>query len=99
MGIISGDISAAKVLGKGFCGKRQIIKPGSKYAVKDFLNGEISYYDTSEEVSEDIGISKSNVSTYCRNKNVFRGRYRIEIQGQENWKTDMRKVKVPMKNI
>lgn len=96
---LSRDISAAKVLGKGFCGKRQIIKHGSKYAVKDFLNGKISYYDTSEEVSEDIGISKSNVSTYCRNKNVFKGRYRIEIQGQENWKTDMKKVKVPMKNI
>lgn len=95
----SENVSAAKVLGKGFCGKRQIIKHGSKYAVKDFLKGEISYYNTSEEVSEHIGISKSNVSTYCRNKNVFRGRYRIEIQGEENWKTDMRKVKVPMKNI
>ena len=99
MKISSGNVSAAKVLGKGFCGKKQIIKRGSKYAVKDFLNGKISYYDTSEEVSEDIGISKSNVSTYCRNKNVFKGRYRIEIQGQENWKTDMKKVKVPMKNI
>ena len=46
-----------------------------------------------------LDVYKRQVSTYCRNKNVYNGRFRIELQGQEDWKTDMSKVKVLMKNM
>ena len=96
---ISNINSTSDILGRGFCGKHQTIKAGSKYSVLDFLTGEVHKCDSSEDVSNLIGINKTNVSTYCRNKNVYRGRFRIELQGKEDWKTDMSKVKVPIKNI
>ena len=89
--------SLAKMLGRGFCGKKQTLKRYSKYSVLDFLTGEVHKCDSSDEVHNLIGLNKSNVSTYCRNKNVYRGRFRIEIQGEENWETDMSKVKVSFK--
>lgn len=86
--------SASQILGRGFCGKTQVISRQAKYSVLDFKTGEIHKCNDSSEVSKLIGLNKSNVSTYCRNKNVYLGRFRIEIQGEENWKTDMKKVKV-----
>lgn len=99
MGNLLINNSASDILGRGFCGKKQHIKRGSKYSVLDFATGIIHKCNSSDEVSELIGLNRSNVSTYCRNKNVYNGRFRIELQGQEDWKTDMSKVKVLMKNI
>lgn len=91
--MIKGSVS--EILGKGFCGKKQVLKAKEqRYLVKDFTDDSITECDSSQEVTELIGITMSNVSTYCRLNSVYKGRWRITRQDDPDWTTNMDKVLV-----